>query len=189
MARKKQTARPSTGEKACWKPLASSRSHAPLYYNYGKRPSQQHINSENHLVPNTASNPHTAMSSAAQEMVLSTPDLLIIILSQLPHSSLLKAKGVNKTWASLFGHAEIQAALFQRPRPKASAMHAETYSDILMDRFGAFWPINGEDKAVFSKRSTVKTFHPETWSNIPINVSNSHDPSQVHSQETKALQP
>jgi hypothetical protein len=124
-----------------------------LYYNYGKRPSQQQIISENPpLIPDIVSIPREAAISAAQKTVLSTPDFLIIILSQLPHSSLLKARRVNRTWASLFGNMEIQAALFQHPRPQGSALYVETHSDILMDKFSTFWPINGEDKtnSVFS---------------------------------------
>lgn len=141
------------------------------------------------MIPDTVSISREAISSAAQKTVLSTPDLLLIILSQLPHSSLLKAKCVNRTWASLFGQVEIQAALFQRPRPKGSALYVETHSDILMDKFSTFWPINGEDKAVFSRSSTVKTFHPEDWNEISVDVSNSHDPSETRLQNTTTLQP
>src|ERR1700712_5035117 len=87
------------------------------------------------------------MTSYPQKRVLSTPDLLILILSQLPHSSLLKAKLVNKTWASLFEHVQIQAALFERPRPKDSALYTETYSDLLMNKFSTPWPSNREEYA------------------------------------------
>ncbi|KAE9364040.1 hypothetical protein N431DRAFT_432146 [Stipitochalara longipes BDJ] len=189
MARTKQTARKSTGGAAPRRQLAGSGSHLPLYYNYGKRPSQQQIISENPTIPDTVSITREAISSAAQKTVLSAPDLLVIILSQLPHSSLLKAKRVNRTWASLFGHVEIQAALFQHPRPKGSALCVETHSDILMDKFSTFWPINGEDKAVFSTNPTMKTFHPEEWNEIPVDASNSHDPPETHLQNTTTLQP
>jgi F-box domain len=189
MARTKQTARKSRGGAAPRTQLAGSRSHLPLYYNYGKRSSHQQIISESSTIPDTVSIPREAISSAAQKTVLSTPDLLVIILSQLPHSSLLKAKRVNRTWASLFGHVEIQAALFQHPRPKGSASYVETHSDILMDRFSTFWPINGEDKAVFSESSPVKTFHPEEWNEIPVDASNSHDPSETRLQNTTTRQP
>ncbi|KIM93927.1 hypothetical protein OIDMADRAFT_184611 [Oidiodendron maius Zn] len=188
MARTRQTARKSTGGKAPRTQLAGSIRHPPLYYNYGKRPSQQQIISETPTIPDPASIPCEAISSAAQKTVLSTPDLLVIILSQLPHSSLLKAKRVNRTWASVFGYVEIQAALFQHPRPKGSALYVETHSDILMNKFSPFWPIKGEDKAVFSKSSTVKTFHPEGWNKIPVDASNSHDPSKTRLQNT-ALHP
>ena len=140
------------------------------------------------MIPDTVPIPREAISSAAQKTVLSTPDLLVIILSQLPHSSLLKAKRVNRTWASLFGHVEIQAALFQHPRPKGSALYVETHSDILMDKFSTFWPINGEDKAVFSRSSTRKTFHPEEWNEMPVHASNSHDPPETRLQNTTTLQ-
>lgn len=105
--------------------------------------------------------PDTAIPSEAQKTVLSTPDLLIIILSQLPHSSLLKAKLVNKTWASLFGHVEIQAALFNSPRPKGSALYTEAYSDLLMDKFSTFWTVNEEesDKEVLAESSIAKRPH------------------------------
>ncbi|KFX98178.1 hypothetical protein O988_04475 [Pseudogymnoascus sp. VKM F-3808] len=73
--------------------------------------------------------------------VLSTPDVLVIILSQLPHSSLLKAKLVNETWAGVFENVEIQASLFVRPRPKESALYTETYSDLLINKF-LTWPTN-----------------------------------------------
>lgn len=66
----------------------------------------------------------------------------MIILSQLPHSSLLKAKLVSKTWASVFDNVEIRASLFECPRPKESALYTETYSDLLMDKFLAPWPTN-----------------------------------------------
>jgi hypothetical protein len=162
MARTNQTARKSIGGAAPRRQLAGSSSQPPLYYNYGKRPSQNQIVSENPVIPDIVSIPREAISLAATKSVLSTPDLLVIILSQLPHSSLLKAKRVNRTWASLCGHIEIQAALFQHPRPKGSALYVETHSDILMDKFSTFWPINREDKAVFSKSSTAKTFHPRS---------------------------
>lgn len=141
------------------------------------------------MIPDTVSIPREAVSSVAQRTVLSTPDLLVIILSQLPHSSLLKAKRVNRTWASLFGHVEIQASLFQHPRPKGSALYVETHSDILIDKFSTFWPINGEDKAEFSKSSTVETFHPEEWNKLPVDASNSHDPLETRLQNTTTLQP
>ena len=189
MARTKQTARKSTGGAAPRRQLAGSSSYPPLYYSYGKRPSQQQLISETPMIPDTVSITYEAISSAAQKTVLSTPDLLVIILSQLPHSALLKAKRVNRTWASLFGYVEIQAALFQHPRPKVSALYVEIHSDILMDKFSTFWPINGEDKAVFSKSSTVKTFHPEEWNETPVDASNSHDPSKTRLQNTTTLQP
>lgn len=189
MARTKQTARKSTGGAAPRRQLAGSSSYPPLYYSYGKRPSQQQLISETPMIPDTVSITYEAISSAAQKTVLSTPDLLVIILSQLPHSALLKAKRVNRTWASLFGYVEIQAALFQHPRPKGSALYVEIHSDILMDKFSTFWPINGEDKAVFSKSSTVKTFHPEEWNETPVDASNSHDPSKTRLQNTTTLQP
>jgi len=141
------------------------------------------------MASDTVSTPHEAFSSAAQKKVLSAPDLLVIILSQLPHSSLLNAKSVNKTWASLFGHVEIQAALFQYPRPNGSALYVEPHSDILMDKFSTFWPINGEDKAVFSKSSTVKTFHAEEGSEVPVNALKSHNPSGTRLPSRATLQP
>ncbi len=110
--------------------------------------------------PAIISLPREGVSSDAQRRVLTSPDLLLIILSQLPHSSLFKAKQVNKTWASLFRHAEIRAALFQIPRPKGSALYVETYSDILVDKFSTFWPINGGDKAIFLKNHNVRSCTP-----------------------------
>lgn len=193
MARTKQNARKSTGAAAPRRPLAGLSctwsGRRPLHYNYGKRPSQQQSISESPRILDSVLIPREGNSSTAQKTVLSSPDLLIIILSQLPHSSLLNAKRVNSTWASLYGHVEIQAALFQRPRPKGSALHVETHSDILIDKFSTFWPINGEDKAVFSKCSTVDTFHPEEWNELPVDASDSRDPSETRLQRTTALQP
>lgn len=162
---------------------------SPVYYTYGKHPSQRQTISADPMLPGMASVPCEIVSSAAQTMVLSTPDLLVIILSQLPHSTLLKAKSVNKTWASLFGHVEIQAALFQCPRPKRSALYVETHSDILLDKFSAFWPNNGKDKAEFSKTSPVKTFHPEGYHEVPVGASTSQNSSETCLQNATTLQP
>lgn len=183
MARTKQTARKSTSGAAPRTQLAGGHNR-PRYYNYGKRPSKQQIISDPPMIPDTLSTPCNEAVSFAAKTVLSTPELLVIILSQLPHSSLLKAKRVNKTWASLFGHVEIQAALFLHPRPKVSALYVETQSDILMDKFSAFWPINGKDDAAFPESSTVKTFHPKEWNEIPVYASDSHELLETRSQNT-----
>ncbi|PVH73060.1 hypothetical protein DL98DRAFT_520153 [Cadophora sp. DSE1049] len=137
MARTKQTARKSTGGAAPRRQLAGL--HRSSYHSlkYRQLLSQQHITPVLPLLLDKA------IPSNAQKKVLSTPDLLIIILSQLPHSSLLKAKLVSKTWASLFGNVEIQAALFVSPRPKGSAMYTEMYSDLVMDRWSGFWSVGG----------------------------------------------
>jgi hypothetical protein len=102
---------------------------------------QQHVVSEEPIIPDTATASNAAIASEAQMKVLSTLDVLVIILSQLPHSSLLKAKLVNKTWAGVFENVEIQASLFVRPRPKESALYTETYSDLLINKF-LTWPTN-----------------------------------------------
>ncbi|KFY05772.1 hypothetical protein V492_08308 [Pseudogymnoascus sp. VKM F-4246] len=140
MARTKQTARRSTGGAAPRIPLGSR----PVCYGFkhGKIP-LQHAVSKKPLVRDTAKASNVTTSNA-QMKVLSSPDILIIILSQLPHSSLLNAKLVNKTWASLFDHVEIKASLFERPRPKGSALYTEAYSDLLMSKFLAPWPTNRE---------------------------------------------
>lgn len=114
---------------------------------YGNLPLQQDVVSEEGVIPNTGMASDAAMTSDAQTKVFSTPDVLVIILSQLPHSSLLTAKLVNKTWASLFENAEIKASLFECPRPKESALYTETYSDLLMKKFLTPWPTNGEEYA------------------------------------------
>lgn len=88
---------------------------------------------------------NAAMPSEAQMKVFSTRDVLVIILSLLPHSSLLTAKLVNKTWASLFENVEIKTSLFECPRPKESSLYTETYSDLLMKKFLTPWPINGDE--------------------------------------------
>ncbi|RDL41474.1 Uncharacterized protein BP5553_01453 [Venustampulla echinocandica] len=135
--------------------------------------------------------PDKGMPSNAQKTVLSTPDLLISILSQLPHSSLLKAKLVNKTWASLFKHVEIKAALFERPRPKGSALYTETYSDVLMNKFSTFWPINGEasDRVGIPESNVEKKLRSKESNEMPVDVPKIYDPSEIHLQETMALQP
>ncbi|KAJ2979514.1 hypothetical protein NQ176_g3205 [Zarea fungicola] len=114
---------------------------------------------------------------AAQRTVLSTPDLLIIILSQLPHSSLLKAQRVNKTWAGLFDNVELQAALFRQPRPKGSALYVEAHSDVLMHHFPTFWPINGRDP---------RQFHSRAFQKQQVTASNS-DWSYLHDEATPEL--
>ncbi|KAJ3495627.1 hypothetical protein NLG97_g3255 [Lecanicillium saksenae] len=194
MARTKQTTRRSTGGKAPRKALASvscSWDYSPSYYNYGKRlpnrrsPSIDSTASEEYTSstkgtfykesgPSTAPAPPVSLpiisgstDSAAQRAVLSSPDLLLIILSQLPHSSLLKTQSVNKIWASLFDHVEIQAALFQKPRPRGAAAYVEPYSDILKNRFEVFWPAPGKDRARFGLDSKTQRFHPEGWRGIP----------------------
>ncbi|KAK0109261.1 hypothetical protein ONS96_003083 [Cadophora gregata f. sp. sojae] len=137
MARTKQTARKSTGGVAPRRQLAGlhrSNYHSLKYPNFLSQP---------YTGASDPINPNPASASGAQEKVLSTPDLLIIILSQLPHSSLLKAKLVNRTWASLFENVEIQAAMFMSPRPKGSAEYAERYSDLVMGRWAEFW-LSGE---------------------------------------------
>ncbi|KFY30523.1 hypothetical protein V494_08124 [Pseudogymnoascus sp. VKM F-4513 (FW-928)] len=140
MARTKQTARRSTNGPAPRLPLGDR----PVYYwfKHGNIP-LQHAVSKEPINPDTARAPN-ATTSDAQMKVFSTPDVLIIILSQLPHSSLLNAKLVNKTWASLFDHVEIQASLFERPRPKGSALYTEAYSDLLMSKLLAPWPTDRE---------------------------------------------
>ncbi|KAJ6787214.1 hypothetical protein PWT90_06707 [Aphanocladium album] len=169
MARTKQTARRSTGGKAPRKRLASvscTWDRSPRYYSYSKLSVRCPSTSADITPSETLPVICADADSAAQRAVLSTPDLLIIILSQLPHSSLLKAQRVNRTWASLFDHVEIQAALFKKPRPNQSAAYVEIYSDILRDQFEAFWPIPGEDRVRFSMDSKTQRFHPEGWCKI-----------------------
>ncbi|KAH7420100.1 hypothetical protein BKA64DRAFT_652369 [Cadophora sp. MPI-SDFR-AT-0126] len=137
MARTKQTARKSTSGAAPRRQLAGLHHRSYHSLKYSQLPSHRHTLTSHPI------NSSTSKASKAQDKVLSTPDLLIIILSQLPHSSLLKAKLVNKTWASLFGNVEIQAALFVNPRPKESAMYTEMYSDLLTDRWADFWSVSG----------------------------------------------
>ena len=106
---------------------------------------------------------------SAQARVLSSPELLVIILSQLPHSSLLKAQQVNKTWADLFATAEIQAALFRRPRPTGSSVYVEPYSDILEAKFPAFFATTTKAGRGFSRSYVVDEFPPsEAWCELPI---------------------
>ncbi|KAH8595365.1 hypothetical protein B0O99DRAFT_686787 [Bisporella sp. PMI_857] len=183
MARTKQTARKSTGGPAPRRRLAGS--HGVYYDLVDRIPSlQQHIVPKKAMTPDTAMTSNAAITSNAQKTVLSTPDLLVLILSQLPHSSLLRAKLVNKTWASLFEHVEIKVALFERPGPKGSALYTETYSDILMDKFSVFWPISGEesDKVMLTKSSKESN-------EMPVDEPNIHDQSEMHLQKTKTLQP
>jgi len=177
MARTKQTARRSTGGQAPRRPIYHRRAWHNLTYE--QLPLQQHIALINATILDTA------VASDAQREVLSAPDLLLLILSQLPHSSLLKAKLVNKTWASLFKHVEIQAALFERPRPKESALYAETYSDLLMDNFSAFWSIyrDESDQAVLPESSIVTQPHPKESNEGPVDVPNVHRPSKNSSQK------
>jgi hypothetical protein len=124
------------------------------------------------------------MTSNAEIRVLSTPDLLILILSQLPHSSLLKAKLVNTTWACLFKHVEIQAALFKRPWPKGSALYTETYSDVLRNKFSGFWPIKGEGVAIIKQ----DMLHFKESNDMPIDTPNILSSSEISLQTTRALQ-
>lgn len=154
----------------------------PKHRNFGKRPPPpQHIAPEHPVIPDKEPvSQQVRHSSPAQREALSTPEILVIILSQLPHSSLLRAKRVSKIWASLFDHVEIQAALFQCPRPKGSALYAETHSDIVKDHFSAFWPINEDDKAVFPVSSTAMPFHPVERRQTMNSISASDDPSKVH---------
>ncbi|RDL31798.1 Uncharacterized protein BP5553_09200 [Venustampulla echinocandica] len=147
MARTKQTARKSTSGPAPRVQLSGSFRPGGYRFNYGNLPLQQHVVSKEPIIPDTAMASNAAMTSDAQMKVFSTPEILVIILSQLPHTSLLKAKLVNKTWASLSENVEIQASLFERPRPKESALYAETYSDLLMNKFLTPWPTNEEEYA------------------------------------------
>ncbi|KFY52890.1 hypothetical protein V496_08095 [Pseudogymnoascus sp. VKM F-4515 (FW-2607)] len=146
MARTKQTARKSTGGKAPRKQLAGSSRSGRYCFDYGNLPLQR-VASNEPIVPDTVKDSNATTGLEAQMNVLSTPDILVIILSQLPHSALLTAKLVNKTWANVFENAEIQASLFGRPRPKESARYTEVYSDLLMNRFLAPWPTNREEYA------------------------------------------
>jgi hypothetical protein len=57
-----------------------------------------------------------------------------------------------------------------------------------MDKFSTFWPINGEDRAKFSRSSSVTTFHPGEWNEISVDALNSHDPSETRFQNTTTLQ-
>jgi hypothetical protein len=100
-------------------------------------------------------------SSEAQKTVLSTPDILVLILSQLPHSSLLQAQLVNTTWAGLYNHVQIQAALFRCPRPPASALYCEPYSDLLIEKFfSSFWP--------GSQEQYTAAFHAPQWRDLLV---------------------
>jgi hypothetical protein len=188
MARTKQTARKSTGGVAPRRQLAGSSRLPVLYYNYGRRPSHQQKISADPATPQIVTSTR-ADCSAAQRTVLYTPELIVIILSQLPHSSLLKAKSVNKTWASLFGYIEIQASLFLRPRPAGSALYVQTQSDILMDKFSTFWPIQGKDNAVFYKSSKAETPYPEEWNETPVGAMHIQDPPETPSQITTTTYP
>ncbi|KFY79832.1 hypothetical protein V499_01265 [Pseudogymnoascus sp. VKM F-103] len=149
MARTKQTARRSTGGAAPRAQLAGSYQRGAYLFDYGNLPVQQHddVSEEEPIIPDIPIVLNAATTSGAQTEVFSTPDVLVIILSQLPHSSLLNAKLVNKTWASLFDNVEIRASLFECPRPKESALYTETYSDLLMDKFLAPWPTNEDEYA------------------------------------------
>jgi hypothetical protein len=129
MARTKQTARKSTSGKASRTQLASS-SRPQYCFDYRNLPLQQHVVLKEPIVSDTAMGSTAATASEAQMKVFSTLDLRVIIMSQLSHSSLLTAKLVNKTWANLLENAEIQAFLFERPRPKELAQYTEAYSDI-----------------------------------------------------------
>ncbi|KAH8805449.1 hypothetical protein F5884DRAFT_799303 [Xylogone sp. PMI_703] len=120
--------------------------------------------------------PDRAMTSSAQNKVLSTPDFLVSILSQLPHSSLLKAKLVNKTWASLFKLVDIQAALFEVPRPKEAALYAETYSDVLKNKFPIFWQFGkGSNVASIPKSYFAKSF-PSEKGGTPLQATETSQP-------------
>ncbi|KAH8812177.1 hypothetical protein F5884DRAFT_750498 [Xylogone sp. PMI_703] len=129
------------------------------------------------------------MSSNAQTTVLSTPDLLVCILSQLPHSSLLKAKLVNKTWASIFEVVYIKAALFEQPRPKELDLYTETYSDILRNKFSTFWPSSEKepDKANIPKSYFKKKFHTVESNEKSVGVSRTHNTSVMHLQKIRTL--
>ncbi|KAJ3495215.1 hypothetical protein NLG97_g3554 [Lecanicillium saksenae] len=117
---------------------------------------------------------------SAQARVLSSPELLVNILSQLPHSSLLKAQRVHKTWADLFATVEIQAALFQRPRPARSPEYVEPYSDILQAKFPAFFPTTTKASRGFSRRGVADEYPIEAWSELPIdNAHNGGVPSKA----------
>ncbi|OBT67252.1 hypothetical protein VE03_02675 [Pseudogymnoascus sp. 23342-1-I1] len=142
MARTKQTARRSTAGIAPRRQLAGAGGSQPIRYDfdYGNLPLKQYVVSKEPIIPGTAMDSNAAAPSEAQMKVFSTPEMLAIILSQLPHSSLLTAKLVNKTWAGLFENAEIRASLFECPRPKELALYTEAYSDLLMNRFLAPWP-------------------------------------------------
>lgn len=145
MARTKQTARQSTVGRGLGLHLARSSQRRSYRFKYGNLPLQQLSASKEHIIPDAAVDSNATVASDAQMKVFSTPDVLVIILSQLPHSSLLKAKLVNKTWASVFKNPEIQASLFERPRPKNSALYTETYSDLLMNKLSTPWPTNEEE--------------------------------------------
>ena len=142
MARTKQTARHSTGGIAPRTALAGGRFPISWYrVDYGNLPWRQYTVSNDSSTDDKSTDLEAGTTSAAQTQVLSSPDVLIIILSQLPHSSLLKARLVNKTWASLFGHVEILASLFQCPRPEGAAQYTEPYSDLFMTKFSSLWPL------------------------------------------------
>lgn len=144
--------------------------------------SQQQPGSENLCDSSELSIPCQNSSPPAQEEVLSSPDLLLIILSQLPHSSLLRAQRVNRTWASLFRHAEIQAALFQAPRPDDSASYAEIHSDILMAKLPGFWPVSGQVRRDRYHGEPASVFHNFlqkdvarwNWYEIPADDAHNH---------------
>lgn len=177
MSQSNRTARRSVGGRA--PPRAPYR--RPLrYYIYGKRPSEKENGSKSSSVISDIrpSIPSEAESgSAAQRTVLSTPDLLIIILSQLPHSALLQVQRVNRTWAGLFDNLEIQASLFRQPRPKGSALYVEAHSDILMDHFSAFWPSDGQDGAKFDRCADFANFHSKSFHEKHVATSDSGDSS------------
>ncbi|KFY31933.1 hypothetical protein V493_00671 [Pseudogymnoascus sp. VKM F-4281 (FW-2241)] len=158
MARTRQTARKSTSGPAPRRPLGRNYSYS---FDHGILPLQHAVVvSKEPIVSSTPEAFEAATTSDAQIKVFSTPDILIIILSQLPHSSLLKAKLVNKTWASLFENVEIKASLFERPRPRGSAQYTEAYSDLLMNKLLAPWPTTNEEYA--------NTHHSLQWRQLLI---------------------
>lgn len=189
MARIRQTARKSTGGTAPRRPLRNVDREPSRYLNDRRSSSQRQIRLKGSRVHNTRSKARQNTSSPAQKRVLSSPDLLIIILSQLPHSSLLTAKGVNRTWASLFEHVEIRAALFQVPRPKGSAIYTEAQSDILMNIFSHFWPEDNQDPPLFSNSLMRKSFHNKNWTGSPTEILNSCDRLDTRRERTDWDQP
>ncbi|KAJ7187328.1 hypothetical protein C8R46DRAFT_936440, partial [Mycena filopes] len=81
--------------------------------------------------------------STAQNNVLSAPELLELILAQLPMRDLLVvAPLVSKTWNAVTLTPTLQRALFLRPDPTASST-SPVRNPLLMEMFPAFFARNG----------------------------------------------
>ncbi|KAJ6505376.1 hypothetical protein C8R45DRAFT_894667 [Mycena sanguinolenta] len=98
---------------------------------------------------------------SAQDRVITTPELLELILAQLPMRILLvTAPLVSKTWQAITLTPTVQRALFLLPDPSSEPVQ----NPLLAELFPPFFPTESEGQ---SQRCTPETISALPWAKAP----------------------